>query len=205
MDSQGGRKPLTYCPSTCASLVHVAHTSVPPPFSLLITHVCDMSRPVHVSETPATQWLRRHAVEFEAHAYDYVERGGTAASAQALGIAEHAVIKTLVMEDQERRPLVVLMHGDCQVSTRELARQAGHKKVVPCDPLVAQRHSGYQVGGTSPFGLRKPLPVFVERSILALPRIWINGGRRGYLVSLSPAVLIEWLKAIPVDCQQTAG
>lgn len=164
-----------------------------------------MSSSRHVSETPATQWLRRHGVAFEGHPYDYVDRGGTAASAAALGVDEHQVIKTLVMEDETRQPLVVLMHGDCQVSTRALARETGRKRVVPCDPAVAQRHSGYQVGGTSPFGLRKPLPVFVEQTILALPRIWINGGRRGYLVSLDPAVLVQHLQAQPVTCQQPAS
>jgi Cys-tRNA(Pro) deacylase len=158
----------------------------------------------HVSETPATQWLRRHGIAFEGHPYDYVEHGGTAESARQLGVEEHAVIKTLVMQDEAARPLVVLMHGDRTVSTKNLARAIGCKSVSPCAPEVAQRHSGYQVGGTSPFGLRKPLPVYVERSILSLPRIHINGGRRGFLVSLDPAVLERPLGARPVDCALAA-
>ncbi len=155
---------------------------------------------VHVSETPATQWLRAHGVPFTEHPYDYVEHGGTAESSRQLGVPEHAVVKTLVMQDDKGRPLVVLMHGDCQVSTKNLARQIGAKSVEPCAPDVAQRHSGYQVGGTSPFGLRKPMPVFVEAGVLALPRILINGGRRGYLVGVAPAVLRDALGATPVQC-----
>jgi Cys-tRNA(Pro) deacylase len=158
----------------------------------------------HASETPATQWLRRHEVPFEEHVYSYVARGGTAESARALGVDEHAVVKTLVMEDEARQPLVVLMHGDRQVSTKNLARQAGRKRIAPCDPEVAQRHSGYQVGGTSPFGTRKPLPVFVQRTILELDRIYINGGRRGFLLALAPGVLTRLLQATPVDCEQGA-
>jgi Cys-tRNA(Pro) deacylase len=154
----------------------------------------------HVSETPATQMLRRHGVEFGEHVYDYVEHGGTAESSRQLGVAEHEVVKTLVMQDEKAQPLIVLMHGDCQVSLKELARQIPCKKVEPCKPEVAQRHSGYMVGGTSPFGTRKDMPVFVERSILALPRILINGGRRGYLVSLAPHWLPELLQARGVDC-----
>lgn len=152
-----------------------------------------------VSETPATQWLRQHRVSYTEHVYEYVEHGGTGVSSQALGVPEHEVVKTLVMEDEDAKPLVVLMHGDRKVSTKNLARQSGRKRIAPCMPEVAQRHSGYQVGGTSPFGLRKTMPIFVERTVLALPRIYINGGRRGYLVGLSPAVLIEMLKAQPVD------
>jgi Cys-tRNA(Pro) deacylase len=154
----------------------------------------------HVSETPATQWLRRHGIAFEGHPYDYVDHGGTAESARQLGVDEHAVVKTLVMQDEAARPLVVLMHGDRTVSTKNLARAIGCKSVSPCAPEVAQRHSGYQVGGTSPFGLRKPLPVYVERSVLALPRIYINGGRRGFLVAIDPAALERPLGARPVDC-----
>jgi len=154
----------------------------------------------HVSETPATQWLRRAGIAFGEHVYEYVEHGGTAVSSAALGIAEHHVVKTLVMADEQARPLVVLMHGDRKVSTKNLARQAGRKRIEPCTPEVAQRHTGYQVGGTSPFGTRKPLPVYMERSILDLPVVYINGGRRGYLVSLPPAVLTERLGAQPVDC-----
>ena len=159
-----------------------------------------MKKKEHVSETPATQFLRKHAVAFEGHAYEYVEHGGTAESARQLGADEHAVVKTLIMEDEKAQPLVVLMHGDCKVSTKNLARQAGMKRIEPCKPDVASRHSGYLVGGTSPFGLRKPMPIFVESSILSLPRIYINGGRRGYLVSIDPTVLRTVLAAKPVDC-----
>ena len=159
-----------------------------------------MKKTAHVSATPATQFLRRHAISFTEHVYDYVERGGTAESARQLGMAENEVIKTLVMQDERGQPLIVLMHGDKQVSTKNLARQIGAKSVEPCTPEVAQRHSGYQVGGTSPFGLRKPLPVFVEATALALPRICINGGRRGYLVGIAPQVLTQWLAAKPVEC-----
>lgn len=159
-----------------------------------------MSRRAHVSETPATQWLRAHAIAFSEHPYDYLEHGGTAESARQLGVPEHEVVKTLVMQDERARPLVVLMHGDRQVSTKNLARQIGAKSVEPCAPEVAQRHSGYQVGGTSPFGLRKPLPVYVQDSVLALPRILINGGRRGFLVGIAPAALRDALGATPVQC-----
>jgi Cys-tRNA(Pro) deacylase len=160
-----------------------------------------MSRkPNHVSETPATQFLRQHGVAFTEHVYDYVEHGGTEESSRQLGVPEHEVVKTLVMQDDAARPIVVLMHGDKQVSTKNLARQIGAKSVEPCRPEVAQRHSGYQVGGTSPFGTRKPMPVYVEESVLALPRICINGGRRGYLVGIAPSVLTELLGAKPVNC-----
>jgi Cys-tRNA(Pro) deacylase len=156
---------------------------------------------VHISETPATQWLKRHGVAFTEHAYAYVEHGGTAESARQLGVDEHAVIKTLVMQDERGRPLVVLMHGDRQVSTKNLARQLGCKSVEPCSAEAAQRASGYQVGGTSPFGLkREGVPVYVQASVLELPRIRINGGRRGYLVGIEPAVLTGALGAIAVDC-----
>ena len=154
----------------------------------------------HVSETPATQLLRKAGVAFTEHPYDYVEHGGTAESARQLGMAEHAVIKTLVMQDDKAQPLIVLMHGDRQVSTKNLAREIGAKSVVPCSPKVAQRHSGYLVGGTSPFGLRKVMPVWVEASVLALPRICINGGRRGFLVGLAPDVLVTVAGARPVQC-----
>lgn len=153
----------------------------------------------HTSETPATQFLRRHQAEFTGHPYAYEAHGGTRVSARELGVDEHAVVKTLVMEDESAKPLIVLMHGDRKVSTKELARQTGHKKIEPCAPEVAQRHSGYLVGGTSPFATRKALPVFVERSILALPRIYINGGKRGFLVGIDPALLTSLLKATPVD------
>ena len=154
----------------------------------------------HVSETPATQWLRQRGIAFGEHVYDYLDHGGTAESARQLGVDEHAVVKTLVMQDERAQPLIVLMHGDRQVSTKNLARAIGVKSVEPCKPEVAQRHSGYQVGGTSPFGLRKPLPVHVEESVLALPLIFINGGRRGFLVSIAPQVLQEALGARIVHC-----
>ena len=154
----------------------------------------------HVSETPATQMLRAHKVEFTEHPYDYVEHGGTEESARQLGLDEHAVVKTLVMQDQDARPLIVLMHGDCKVSTKNLARQIGAKSVEPCKPEVANRHSGYLVGGTSPFGTRREMPVYIEETILALPRIAINGGRRGYLVQLAPEVCTRLLDARPVHC-----
>jgi len=154
----------------------------------------------HVSETPATALLRARGIAFTEHPYDYVEHGGTAESARQLGVDEHAVVKTLVMQDESARPLIVLMHGDRKVSTKNLARQAARKSIAPCDPDTAARHSGYLVGGTSPFGTRKRMPVYVERSVLALARIWINGGRRGYLVGLDPAVLPTLLEAVPVDC-----
>ncbi|MCD6735256.1 MAG: Cys-tRNA(Pro) deacylase [Burkholderiaceae bacterium] len=154
----------------------------------------------HVSETPATQWLKRQRVVFGEHPYDYVEHGGTAESARQLGVDEHAIVKTLVMQDEAAKPLVVLMHGDRKVSTKNLARQAGRKSIAPCAPEVAQRHSGYLVGGTSPFATRKPMPVYVEASVLALPTIWINGGRRGFLVSIEPRVLVDLLHAQPVNC-----
>jgi Cys-tRNA(Pro) deacylase len=156
--------------------------------------------PKHVSETPATALLKQRGVVFTEHPYDYVDHGGTAESANQLGLEEHAVVKTLVMQDEAAKPLLVLMHGDCKVSTKNLARQSGRKSIAPCDPEVASRHSGYLVGGTSPFGTKKRLPVYVERSVLALPRIWINGGRRGYLVGIDPAVLVDLLQAVPVDC-----
>ena len=158
----------------------------------------------HVSETPATQWLRQHGVAFTEHPYDYVDHGGTAESARQLGVHEHAVVKTLVMQDDKAQPLIVLMHGDRQVSTKNLAREIGVKAVEPCKPEVAQRHSGYLVGGTSPFGLRKAMPVFVEATVLQLPRVHINGGRRGYLVGIAPAVLLDVLGARPVHCALAA-
>jgi Cys-tRNA(Pro) deacylase len=155
---------------------------------------------VHVSETPATQWLKRHGVAYTGHPYDYVDHGGTAVCAQALGVPEHQVVKTLVMQDEDARPLLVLMHGDRTVSTRQLARDSGHRHVEPCRADVAERHTGYRVGGISPFGTRKVLPVFVERTVLALPMILINGGRRGFLVGVDPAALTGPLGAVPVAC-----
>jgi Cys-tRNA(Pro) deacylase len=154
----------------------------------------------HVSETPATQWLKASKVVYTEHVYDYVDHGGTAESAKQLGWDEHAVVKTLVMQDEKAEPLIVLMHGDKQVSTKNLARAIGAKSVEPCKPEVAQRHSGYLVGGTSPFGTRKAMPVYVEASVLTLAGILINGGRRGYLVGLAPAVLTGVLGAKPVSC-----
>ena len=159
----------------------------------------------HVSETPATAWLRERGITFSEHVYEYVEHGGTAESAKQLGVDEHAVVKTLVMQDEKREPLIVLMHGDRQVSTKNLARAIGAKSVEPCTPEVAQRHSGYQVGGTSPFGFRKPVSVYVEETILALPRIYINGGRRGYLVGIDPALLGTLLQAQPVHAADPAS
>jgi Cys-tRNA(Pro) deacylase len=156
------------------------------------------------SLTPATSFLKKHKVSFTEHEYAYVERGGTAASAAALGVEEHIVVKTLVMEDDSKKPFVVLMHGDRSVSQKALARALGTKSVTPCSPEVAQRHSGYQVGGTSPFGLRKPLPIYVEETILRLPQIYINGGGRGYLVCLEPNVLTTLLHAKPVVCGNEA-
>ena len=154
----------------------------------------------HVSETPATQWLRQHGIAFTEHAYDYIEHGGTAESARQLGVPEHNVVKTLVMQDELARPLVVLMHGDRSVSLKALAREIGCKRVEPCRPDVAQRHSGYLIGGTAPFALRKTMPVFVEASVLGLARICINGGRRGYLVGIAPEVLVTALGARAVHC-----
>lgn len=149
--------------------------------------------------SPAVRMLRDHRVAFTDHLYDYEERGGTAVSARELGVDEHAVVKTLVMEDDAKRPLVVLMHGDRKVSTKELARTIGVKTILPCNPETANRHSGYMVGGTSPFGTRKPMPVYMERTILDLPRIYINGGKRGYLVGIDPAEAVRVLKPVLVS------
>jgi len=149
--------------------------------------------------TPAVRVLREHGVAFSHHPYAYEPRGGTEVSARALHVDEHAVIKTLVMEDDAKRALLVLMHGDHAVSTRNLARLLGVKSVAPCVPAVANRHTGYQVGGTSPFGTRHAMPVYLQRSIAALPYIYINGGRRGYLVGMSPAELMRVLKPEMVD------
>ena len=152
-----------------------------------------------ISATPAIHFLRKHGVPFTEHPYRYEERGGTRVSSRELGVPEHAVIKTLVMQDETKRPLLVLMHGDREVSTKQLARQIERKTIEPCDPAVAQRHTGYAVGGTSPFGTRKTLPVYVERTVLELERIYINGGRRGLLVSIAPAELVRVLEAMPVQ------
>jgi Cys-tRNA(Pro) deacylase len=149
--------------------------------------------------TPAIRLLRENGVPYTDHPYRYEEHGGTAVSARELGVDEHAVVKTLIMEDEARRPLIVLMHGDREVSTKGLARQIGAKTVVPSKPEVAERHSGYLVGGTSPFGTRRRMPVYVERSILDLPKIYINGGHRGYLVGIAPADLVRVLSPTLVD------
>ncbi|MET3132710.1 Cys-tRNA(Pro) deacylase [Oxalobacteraceae bacterium GrIS 1.11] len=159
-----------------------------------------MAKKEHISETQATQMLRKHQVAFSEHPYAYEEHGGTSVSARALGVPEYAVIKTLVMQDEAAKPLIVLMHGNCKVSTKNLARAIGCKSVEPCKPEVAQRHSGYQVGGTSPFGTKKAMPLYVEESILGLEKIYINGGRRGYLVGLAPQVLQTVLGAKAVHC-----
>lgn len=159
-----------------------------------------MAKKDHVSETPATAFLKAHGVAFTEHPYEYLEHGGAQHSAQVLGFDPFTVVKTLVMEDEKARPLLVLMHGNRKVSTKNLARQIGAKTVEPCKPEVANRHSGYLVGGTSPFGTRKAMPVYIEETILALPRICINGGRRGYLVGLDPQVCVQLLGAKPVQC-----
>ena len=150
-------------------------------------------------KTPAMAFLEENHVLYTEHVYEYVEHGGTEVPAHALRVPEHHIVKTLVMEDEARKPLIVLMHGDRKVSTKNLARQAGRKSVEPCKPEVAQRHTGYQIGGTSPFGTKKTLPVYVERSILGLPEIYINGGRRGLLVKLRSADLARVLSVSPVD------
>ena len=154
-------------------------------------------------QTPATQMLDANGVQFTEHEYTYVEHGGTAVSSESLGVPEHEVVKTLVMQDEDAKPLIMLMHGDRQVATKELARQAGRKRIEPCKPDAAQRHTGYQVGGTSPFGMRKPLPIFIERSILEMPEIYINGGRRGFLVRIATADLERVLKPKPVDAARS--
>jgi Cys-tRNA(Pro) deacylase len=151
------------------------------------------------SETPATTFLRQQQVPFSSHAYQYEEHGGTSVSSRELNVPEHAVVKTLVMEDENAKPLIVLMHGDRKVSTKELARQAGMKKVAPCKPEVAERHTGYKVGGTSPFGTKKKLPVFVEKTILDLSLIYVNGGRRGFLVGIHPHDLLRVLQPMQVS------
>jgi len=159
-----------------------------------------LAKKAHVSETPATALLKAQGVDFSEHPYAYLEHGGAQHSAQVLGLDPFTVVKTLVMEDQDGKPLLVLMHGNRTVSTKNLARQIGAKSVAPCKPEVANRHSGYLVGGTSPFGTRRAMPVYIEESILALPRIAINGGRRGYLVGIAPQVCVQLLDAKPVQC-----
>ncbi|SFP14963.1 aminoacyl-tRNA deacylase [Variovorax sp. 770b2] len=159
-----------------------------------------MSKKAHVSETPATQLLRANRIAFTEHPYEYMAHGGAQRGAEMLGLDPFTVIKTLVMQDQDARPLIVLMHGNRTVSTKNLARQIGAKSVEPCKPEVAQRHSGYMVGGTSPFGTRREMPVYVESAILALPKIVLNGGRRGYLIGIDPQVCVALLGAVPVEC-----
>lgn len=158
----------------------------------------------NVPSTPAVLALRAAGVAFVPRVYAYVDKGGTRHSSASLGVDEHQVVKTIVLETGDKQPLVCLMHGDRQISTKQLARVIGAKTVQPCDPAVAHRHTGYLVGGTSPFGMRKPLPVYVERSILDLPAIYINGGARGLLVELAPRVLTDLLNATPVDVAQVA-
>ena len=159
-----------------------------------------MAKKSHVSETPATAWLKAHGVVFTEHPYEYLEHGGAQHSAAVLGFDPFAVVKTLIMQDESAKPLAILMHGNRTVSTKNLARQIGAKSVEPCKPEVANRHSGYLVGGTSPFATRRAMPVYIERTILELPRICINGGRRGYLVGIDPQVCVRLLGAKPVDC-----
>ena len=162
-----------------------------------------MGKKSHISETPATQLLKAQGIAFTEHPYDYLDHGGALHSAAVLGLDPFTVVKTLVMQDQDAKPLLVLMHGNRTVSVKNLARQIGAKSVAPCTPEVANRHSGYLVGGTSPFATRKAMPVFIEASILALPKIVINGGRRGYLVGLDPLVCVALLGATPVNCALT--
>jgi Cys-tRNA(Pro) deacylase len=162
-----------------------------------------MSAPRRVSETPATQMLRANLIAFTEHSYEYLDHGGAQHSAEVLGLDPFTVVKTLVMQDQDAAPLLVLMHGNRKVSTKNLARQIGAKSVEPCKPEVANRHSGYLVGGTSPFGTRKVMPVYIEDSILSLPKIAINGGRRGYLVGIDPQVCVRLLGAKSVRCALT--
>ncbi|PLX93556.1 MAG: Cys-tRNA(Pro) deacylase [Desulfuromonas sp.] len=153
--------------------------------------------------TPAIRLLRQKKIDFTPHLYAYEEKGGTTVSARELGVDEHGVIKTLIMEDDGKQPLIILMHGDRQVSTRELARQISARSVTPCAVDVANRHSGYLVGGTSPLATRRPMPVYVEASILELPRIYLNGGKRGFLIGIAPEVLTTLLNATPVNVAQS--
>ena len=159
-----------------------------------------MVKKVDVSETPATAFLKAQGVSYTEHPYEYLEHGGAQHSAHVLGFDPFAVVKTLVMQDETAAPLIVLMHGNKTVSTKNLARQIGVKSIAPCKPEVANRHSGFLVGGTSPFGTRRKMPIYIERSILGLPRIWINGGRRGYLIGIESAVCVSLLHAQPVEC-----
>ena len=164
-----------------------------------------MAKRQHVSETPALAFLKAHGVAYTEHPYAYEEHGGTEVSARELGVEEHAVVKTLVMEDQNAKPLIVLMHGDKKVSTKNLARQAGMKSVAPCQPEVAQRHSGYLIGGTSPFGTKKEMPVYAEKTIFDLPKIYINGGRRGFLIGVAPLEIERVLTVTRVEAGLADG
>lgn len=158
-----------------------------------------MAKEKHVSETPATQFLKKHKVGFTEHPYEYVDHGGATEAARQLGLDLHQVAKTLIMEDEQALPLIVVMHGDREVSTKNLARQTGVKKIAPCTPETAQKHSGYLVGGTSPFATRKKMPVWMEEELLNYPTIYVNGGRRGYLIGVAPSALLDLLDAKPVQ------
>lgn len=158
-----------------------------------------MAKPDEYPITQAIRVLRAENVTFTPHIYEYVEHGGTAVSAASLGVNEHSVIKTIVLEDDKKQPLICLQHGDKEVSTKNLARAIGRKTVTPCSPETASRHTGYLVGGTSPFGTRKAIPVFLERSIAELPSIYINGGKRGFLVGISPSEIVRVLRPTLVD------
>ncbi len=164
-----------------------------------------MAKEKHISETPATLMLKRLGIAFGEHIYDYVEHGGARESSRQLGVDAHQVAKTLIMEDENSRPLIILMHGDCEVSTKNLARQIGAKRVAPCAPEVAQKHSGYLVGGTSPFATRKTMPVWIQAGLLEYPVIYINGGRRGFLISVAPGAIVEVLGAKPVNAALPHG
>ena len=159
-----------------------------------------VSKKEHVSATPATVWLKKNGVPFEEGVYEYIDHGGTEQAAKCFGVDEHQVVKKLIMQDEHEKPLVILMHGDREVSTKNLARQVGCKHIEPCKPNIAEKNSGYQVGGTSPFGTKKHMPIYVEKTILDLPFIYINGGRRGFNVKIQPSVLTEKLGAVQVEC-----
>lgn len=164
-----------------------------------------MNKSKHVSETPAVEYLKHHKVLFGEHTYNYIGHGGAPEAARQLGVDPHAVAKTLIMEDEHGHPLIVLMHGDYDVSTKNLARQTGAKKISPCKPEIAQKHSGYLVGGTSPFATRKKMPVWVEASLLQYPTVYLNGGRRGYLISVPSEILTTLLDATPVNVSLPKG
>ncbi|NYT62056.1 aminoacyl-tRNA deacylase [Alcaligenaceae bacterium] len=164
-----------------------------------------MAKDKHVSETPATQFLKKNKIAYSEHPYEYVDHGGATEAARQLGLNPHQVAKTLIMEDENAHPLMVLMHGDCEVSTKNLARQIGAKKAGPCSPETAQKHSGYLVGGTSPFATRKKMPVWVEASLLDYPTLYLNGGRRGYLIGVPTASLTDLLGAKAVNVGLAKG